>query len=232
MAEHKKSFLLYADLIHTVKHLSDSDKGELFNHILEYVNDLNPETENQLVNLSFEPIKQQLKRDLIRWEGIRKKRSDAGKKSAEKRREQKGTKSTSVKSVEQKSTNPTVNDNVNVNVNVNDNVINKIYSKEVYDCFDDCLNHFPKHLQPDTAKKIDAWLDTIDKLHRIENIPFQWIDTITKKTREDDFWSKNFLSLTKLRKKNNDGIKYIIVFNEKIKSNGKSTGSLDAIRKF
>ena len=45
MADNKKSFLLYCDLIHTVQKLSDDQAGKLFKHVLEYVNDLNPETE-------------------------------------------------------------------------------------------------------------------------------------------------------------------------------------------
>lgn len=93
----------------------------------------------------------------------------------------------------------------------------KVYSKEVNDCFNNCLNYFPEHLQP---KNKNSWLDTIEKLNRIDNIPFKIIEEIVKKTREDNFWSKNFLSLNKLRDKNKDGIKYIIVFNEQIKVNG------------
>lgn len=68
MAENKKSFLIYCDLIHTVKKMKKEDVGELFLHLLEYTNDLNPITENPFVELVFEPIKQQLKRDLISWE--------------------------------------------------------------------------------------------------------------------------------------------------------------------
>lgn len=85
MAKDKKSFVLYADLIHTVKKLPKEDAGELFMHILEYVNDLNPDTENPLVDIAFEPIKRQFKRDLKKWEGIKDKRSEAGKKGANKR---------------------------------------------------------------------------------------------------------------------------------------------------
>ena len=70
MAENKKSFLLYCDVIHTVEHLSDEQAGKLFKHILSYVNDDNPTTKDVLINLSFEPIKQQLKRDLKKYEGI------------------------------------------------------------------------------------------------------------------------------------------------------------------
>ena len=70
MAENKKSFLIYCDIIHTVKHLTDEEKGILFQHLLEYVNDLNPTLDNRLLNAVFEPIKQQLKRDLIKYESI------------------------------------------------------------------------------------------------------------------------------------------------------------------
>ena len=76
MAENKTSFLLSCDLIHTVKKMPKADAGELFVHILEYVNDLNPETSNMVVDLVFEPIKQRLKRDLIKYEGIKAKNKE------------------------------------------------------------------------------------------------------------------------------------------------------------
>jgi hypothetical protein len=80
MAENKKSFLLYCDLIHTVKHLPKDKAGELFLHILEYVNDLNPQSDDLIINLSFEPIKQSLKRDLIKYESIIERNKVNGKK--------------------------------------------------------------------------------------------------------------------------------------------------------
>lgn len=124
MAKDKKSFVLYVDLIHTVKQLPSDKAGDLFKHILRYVNDENPETDDIIVKIAFEPIKQQLKRDLNKWDDIRKKRSEAGKSSANKRKEKKA-KATSVKSVKQTLTNSTVNDNVNVNVTVNDSSLKK-----------------------------------------------------------------------------------------------------------
>ena len=66
---------------------------------------------------------------------------------------------------------------------------NKVYDKSVHDCFDACLLQFPEHLYP---KKPDTWLDTIDKLNRIDKIPFENIIEIVKKTRGDDFWRQNF----------------------------------------
>lgn len=90
MAEGKKSFVLYADLIHTVELLDDELAGKLFKHLLQYVNDLQPETSNAVLKIAFEPIKQQLKRDLKDWEQTREKRVNAGHlggvKSAESRR--------------------------------------------------------------------------------------------------------------------------------------------------
>ena len=127
MADNKKSFVLYCDIIKTVEKLPNETAGELFKHLLSYVNDEEPETDNLLVEVAFEPIKQQLKRDLVKWDEIREKRSEAGKKSAQAKKnklQQNQQVLTSVKSVEQTSTKSTVNDTVNVTVN--DNVINNI----------------------------------------------------------------------------------------------------------
>ena len=80
MAENKTSFLLYRDIIHTVKHLSDQKAGKLFKHILEYVNDLDPELDSLELRLAFEPIKQSLKRDLRKYENICSRNKENGKK--------------------------------------------------------------------------------------------------------------------------------------------------------
>lgn len=79
MASGKNSFVLYTDLIHTVKKMSDSKAGELFKTILSYVNDENPIIEDLLIEIAFEPIKQALKRDLKKWEGFIDKQSYNGK---------------------------------------------------------------------------------------------------------------------------------------------------------
>lgn len=133
MAEGKRSVLIYADLIHTVKKMSKEKAGTLFMTILEYINDLNPEITDETIDLVFEPIKQQMKRDLKKWEMIKGKRSDAGKASAEakklaKEEQQVLTNSTSVNTSQQEPTKSTVNVNANVTVSVTDNVneINKI----------------------------------------------------------------------------------------------------------
>lgn len=85
MADNKKSFILYCDLIHTVSKMPDDKAGELFKHILKYVNDENPVTDDLIIQLTFEPIKQQLKRDLSAWNNEREQRRLAGKKGMEAR---------------------------------------------------------------------------------------------------------------------------------------------------
>jgi hypothetical protein len=68
MAEGKKSFVLYTDIIHVFKKLPKDKQADLIMMILEYVNDTNPVTEDILVDIAFDPIKRQLKRDLVKYE--------------------------------------------------------------------------------------------------------------------------------------------------------------------
>lgn len=70
MAKEKKSFLIYCDIIHTIEKLSDEQAGKLFKHVLNYVNDKNPEPPDLITEIAFEPIKQSLKRDLKKYESI------------------------------------------------------------------------------------------------------------------------------------------------------------------
>ena len=67
MAKNKKSVLIYVDWIATFNKLEDDEAGRLIKHFFSYVNDLNP-TSDRLTELLFEPIKQQLKRDLKAYE--------------------------------------------------------------------------------------------------------------------------------------------------------------------
>lgn len=80
MAEDKNGFLLYKDLIHSVKKLPKEKAGELFMHILQYVNDENPETDDLLIELAFEPVKQALKRDLKKYEQTKEKNRENARK--------------------------------------------------------------------------------------------------------------------------------------------------------
>jgi hypothetical protein len=80
MSKNKKSFLLYCDLIHTVDQLTNEQAGDLFKHILRYVNDQEPQTDNVITRIAFEPIKQSLMRDLVKYKSICERNSDNAKK--------------------------------------------------------------------------------------------------------------------------------------------------------
>jgi hypothetical protein len=123
MANNKKSFIFYCDWKETFSALPLEKAGLLINHLLAYVNDENPQTDDILINAVFANIKQTLKRDLKKYDLIREKRINAGKASAEAKKQN----STSVNTCQQ--VNP-VNDNVNVNVNVNDKELKENPIKE------------------------------------------------------------------------------------------------------
>jgi hypothetical protein len=80
MAQDKKSFILYADLIHVTEKLTNEQAGILLKHVLRYVNDENPVAPDQFTEVIFEPIRQLLKRDLVKYENIREKNQSNAKK--------------------------------------------------------------------------------------------------------------------------------------------------------
>jgi len=80
MAKDKKSFVVYTNWKSTFEKLSDDEAGKLIKHIFRYVTDENPIAPDRITELVFEPLKQILKTDLAKYEEIRQKRSEAGKK--------------------------------------------------------------------------------------------------------------------------------------------------------
>jgi hypothetical protein len=151
MAKDKKSFILYSDAIHTVEKLSDTDAGQLLKHLLRYVNDQNPTTENPLVEIAFEPIKQQLKRDLVKFEDVKVKRSEAGKAGANKRWQEIANANKGIQTIAKIA----VNDNDNVNV----------ISKDIYRSFAHLsisVDEVDKLLEKYSINQIDETLDAIE----------------------------------------------------------------------
>lgn len=116
MATGKKSFIAYSDWNEMFKELPDDIAGKLIKHIFAYVNDENPDTDDFMIKALFGQIKTTLKRDLEKWDKQREQRSEAGKKSAAKRKATKSNERST--SVNERTRNSTVNVNVNDNVNV------------------------------------------------------------------------------------------------------------------
>lgn len=111
MAKDKKSFILYVDQKDLFNKLPDEIAGKLIKHIYSYVSDENPESEDLIVNIAFEPIKQQLKRDLKLFEEKRVKRSEAGLAGANKRWQTIANDSKRIKPIAKIADNVNVNDN-------------------------------------------------------------------------------------------------------------------------
>ena len=123
MAKDKKSFLLYTDQQGTFNLLPDEIAGKLIKHIFAYVNDENPATPDLIIQLAFEPIKQQLKRDLKSYEDVCKKRSESGKLGG---RPKKQTEAKKANGFFEKQTKAKKADNDNDNDNDIDNVIDNV----------------------------------------------------------------------------------------------------------
>ena len=123
MAENKKTFIFYSDWINMIREMPNEDAGQLLKHVLSYVNDEDPNTDNILVKMAFGHMMPLLKADLKNWEGIRDKRKIAGAKG--------GKASAKQKEANAKQVQP-VNDNVNVNViDINkNNIINTDFLNE------------------------------------------------------------------------------------------------------
>lgn len=194
MAKDKNSFILYSDLLAVIDKLPDEKAGQVFKHILKYVNDLNPQTDDLIINLVFEPIKQGLKRDLKKWEDEKNKRSVAGKKGMLKRWGSENQKDiTNDNTVITSITNDNnvinditkITDNVNVNVNVNDNVNDNVNVYEFSDRQKETFlmqnPEFKKIDFNEILKKFDLHLASQSKQHETQKEYvkhfFNWIKT-------------------------------------------------------
>lgn len=118
----KNSFVMYTDYMEQIEMLTDEQAGVLFKALISYQAQLNLPEMDGITEMAFRFIKKQIDRDNEKYDVTVKKRSEAGKKSAENRAnakcvEENSTKSTSVKCVEMNSTKSTDNDNDNVNDN-------------------------------------------------------------------------------------------------------------------
>lgn len=165
MADNKKSFVAYADWLESFEMLEDAEAGKLIKHLLRYVNDLNPEMEDRLLKVAFQPIKAQLKRDLNKYDEVRKKRIEAGRKGGKKRASQ-----ANAKSDKQSKANQAVN--VNENVTVNDTVnVNERESKLssapslAFDLLKSKKTTELQSFEMQNKKQVEKWEDLIDNFN-------------------------------------------------------------------
>ena len=119
MAENKKSFIAYSDWQETFEELSNEEAGKLVKHLFNYVNDKNPEASDKLTKMCFIPIKQSLKRDLVKYDNYIDKQRVNGKKGG--RPKKNPTLSEETQAFLEK---PKKADSVNDSVSVNDSDTN------------------------------------------------------------------------------------------------------------
>jgi hypothetical protein len=131
MAENKKSFIAYIDWGSTFDELDDFEAGQLVKLLFDYVRDKNPEAPSKLIKVAFDHIKQDLKRDLKKWDQYIDKQRANG---------QKGGRPKETQKTQAFFEEPKKADNVFVNVNVNDNDnVNDIYEIPLTKCVEIAL---------------------------------------------------------------------------------------------
>jgi hypothetical protein len=158
MATDKKGFILYADQKDLFDQLTNDKAGELIKHIFSYVNDESPESKDIIINLAFTPIKQQLKRDLKKFESKKVARIEAGRLGGL-------AKASKASDAKQKLANLAVNGTVTVNVKdnvtVNDTVIDNKDSVE--------------QVQPKAISEVSVFRSIFEEEYlRKKGIDFYW----------------------------------------------------------
>ena len=154
MAKDKKSFILYVDQKDLWNKLPDEVAGKLIKHIYAYVSDENPTSDDLIVNIAFEPIKQQLKRDLKLFEEKRVKRSEAGMAGANKRWQTIANDSKRIKPIAKIADNDNDNDIYNIDYQALLDFVNKTFGRS-FKVITDKVKRAYKKLLKDGYKKED-----------------------------------------------------------------------------
>jgi len=182
----KDSFILYNSFYDPIKTLKNEQLGKLFRSIFNYT--INGEiTQDNDILVAFMFIKNQIDLDAKKWEDIKQKRSEAGKKH-------KGNQyTTKWNKMEQNGTNGSVNENENENVNVNVNekdiykyiVEDNSVVKDIIDYLNLRTGQHYKHSTPKTRTLINARIKegfTLDDFKIvIDKMCVEWINTDMKK---------------------------------------------------
>ncbi len=85
-----------------------------------------------------------------------------------------------------------------------------VFSLEIKNLVKDFVEEIEECYRPQTDAQKYEWIDTIRKVIEIDNIPLLELKTIIEYARTDEFWSKQFNSILKLRKKSkNIGTTYV-----------------------
>jgi len=192
MADGKNTFNLYADMIGVFEKLPDEKAGQLIKHIFRYVNDQNPETDDLIINIAFEPIKVKLKRDLTAWE-------ERCSKNTENIRKRWNKEDTTVYNPIQKDSKHTDKDkdkdkdkDIKITTYPDDSVEMRLANLMVMGIVE--LNTSFKR------PNMQSWAKEFNLIIRIDKREPEDIKFLMGWINRNSFWSKNILSPTSLRK--------------------------------
>jgi hypothetical protein len=184
MAKNKKSFILYCDQQGVFNKLPDEIAGKLIKHIFAYVNDENPPCDDLLLSIAFEPIKTQLKRDLVKYVDYIEKQSVNGSKGGRPK------KANETQKTQPFFEEPKKADNVTAIVNDNENEISKRgfvkpkieqvkeYMKEqgMNDIADKWFNHYESNGWMVGKNKMKDWKASV-RTWKLNNLQTEEIKT-------------------------------------------------------
>jgi hypothetical protein len=173
MAKDKKSFILYTDQSGVFNQLPDEIAGKLIKHIFAYVNDENPISDDLIINIAFEPIKQSLKRDLKRYEEYVDKQSVNGAKGGRPKKANETQITQPFFDKPKKADSVSVSDSVNVNdINIfnefwdlynkklNRELSEKAFKKIKESEYDLIKNHIPNFVKQFKDKQFQPYFST------------------------------------------------------------------------
>jgi len=179
MAQDKKSFIMYCEWLETFEELTDEEAGRLIKHIFNYVNDTNPEAPDKYTKMCFIPIKQALKRDLVKYDRYISKQKVNGAKGGRPKKTQ---------ITQPFISKPKKADNVNVNVNVKDITTITINMRESE--FKNSLQPFLKDFGKDVLNKF--YLYWTEKKPRGKKMRYEMEKTFDIGRRLERWNSNNF----------------------------------------
>jgi predicted transcriptional regulator len=118
-----------------------------------------------------------------------------------------------------KSENPTQS---NINIYNDNNIKSNITQTEkMQKAFPHFVALFDSRYHPKTDAQIKKWKVCLDRCVRIDKYSLDEIYLAVKNARQSDFWKNNFLTLTKIRNHDKNGIMYIHRFIENNKKYNK-----------
>lgn len=111
----------------------------------------------------------------------------------------------------------TINSNIIKDNNIENNISEILHISDDGKNFASYFRSLLPNTQKVTSSDMKKWAKIYDSLINLDKRTKDEIYKVTKWARSDNFWSSNFLSATKLRNRNKEGVYFYDVFLEKIK---------------